>query len=153
MGAVIEELKHRILAVAAKVRSCQERVDSFRQNRMFQNNQEFYRGLNQEGERCDDDHPDAEESKKFWGNIWRESVDYNRYGKWLKDLQSEVNVTKQEKIDITKESLKKALGRMPNWKSPGLDLVQAFWLKNFSSLHGKIRSQFNKYLDSVFVPS
>ena len=30
MGAVIEELKHRILAVAAKVRSCQEWVDSFR---------------------------------------------------------------------------------------------------------------------------
>ena len=30
---------------------------------MFQNNQtQFYRELNHEGERCDDDHPDAEES-------------------------------------------------------------------------------------------
>ena len=37
---------------------------------MFQNNQrQFYRELNQEGERCDDDQPDAEESKKFWGDM------------------------------------------------------------------------------------
>ena len=71
----------------------------------------------------------------------------------MKDLQSEVNVTKQEKVDITKESLKKILGRMPNWKSPGPDLVQGFWLKNFSSLHGRVRSQLKECLDSGFVSS
>ena len=33
---------------------------------MFQNNQrQFYGELNQEGERCNDDQPDAKESKKF----------------------------------------------------------------------------------------
>ena len=74
---------------------------------MFQNNQkQFYRELNQVGERCDDDQPDAEKSKKFLGDIWSESVDDNRDAKWLKDLQSEVNVTKQEKVDITKDSWK-----------------------------------------------
>ena len=154
MGVDNEELKQRIVAIAAKVRRYQGRVDRFRQNRMFQNNQrQFYRELNQEGERCDDDQPDAEESKKFWGDIWSESVDHNRDAKWLKDLQSEVNVTKQEKVDITKESLKKILGRMPNWKSQGPDLVQGFWLKNFSSLHGRVRSQLKEYLDCGFVPS
>ena len=39
--------------------------------------------------------------------------------KTCKDLQSEVNVKKQEKIDITTGSLKKILGGMSNWKSPG----------------------------------
>ena len=40
-------------------------------------------------------------------------------------MQSEVNVTKQEKVHITKESLKKIFGRMQcqNWKSPGPDLA------------------------------
>ena len=81
-------------------------------------------------------------------------VDHNRDAKWLKHLQSEVNVTKQEKVDITKKSLKKIFsGRMPNWKSPGLDLVQGFWLKNFSSLHGRVRSQLKECLDSDFAPS
>ena len=43
-------------------------------------------------------------------------VDHIKYAKLLKNLQSEVDVTKQEKVDITKESLKKILGRMLNWK-------------------------------------
>ena len=41
---------------------------------------------------------------------------------------------------------------MPNWKSPGSDLVQ-FWLKNFSSLHERVRLQLKECLDSKFVPS
>ena len=42
---------------------------------------------------------------------------------------------------------------MPNWKSPGPDLVQGFWLKNFSSLHERVRLQLKECLDSGFVPS
>ena len=57
-------------------------------------------------------------NRKRFGEIYGESVDHNRDAKWLKNLWSEVIVTKQEKVDITKESLKKILGRMPNWKSP-----------------------------------
>ena len=39
MNIVIEELKQRITAIAAKVRRYQGRVDSYRQNRLFENNQ------------------------------------------------------------------------------------------------------------------
>ena len=47
----------------AKVRRYQGRVDSYRQNRLFENNQrQFYRELDQEEERYDDQ-PLAEESK------------------------------------------------------------------------------------------
>ena len=43
MGVVTEELKQRILAIAAKVSRYQERVDRFTQSRIFQNNQkQFY---------------------------------------------------------------------------------------------------------------
>ena len=42
---------------------------------------------------------------------------------------------------------------MPNWKSPGPDLVQGFCLKNFSSLHERVRLQLKECLDSGFVPS
>ena len=71
LNVVVEELKQRITAIAAKVRRYQGRVDSYRQNRLFEKNQkQFYRELDQEEERCDDDQPVAEESKQFWGNIW-----------------------------------------------------------------------------------
>ena len=64
MNVVIEELKQRITAIAAKVRKYQGRIGSYRQNRIFENNQrQFYRELDQEEERCNDDQPVAEESK------------------------------------------------------------------------------------------
>ena len=110
---------------------------------------QFYREINQEEERCDDDQLVAEESKQFRGTIWSQSPDYKKDTKMLQELRSEVNVKKQEKIDITK----KILSRMPNWKSPGSDLVQGFWLKNFSILHERVRLQLKEWLDSGFAPS
>ena len=60
-------MKQRITAIAAKVRRTKGRVDSYRQNRLFENSQrQFYSELGQEEERCDDDQPVAEESKQFW---------------------------------------------------------------------------------------
>ena len=133
LNAVIEELKQRTTAIAAKVRR--------------------YQGRDQEEERCDDDQPVAEESKHCWGNIWSQSANHKKDTKWLQDLRSDVDVKKQEKIDITTGCLKKILGRIPNWKSSGLDLVQRFWLKNFSSLHERVRLQVKECLDSRFMPS
>ena len=49
----------------------------------------------------------AKELKQFWGNIWSQSADFKKDAKWLQDLQSDVIVKKQEKIDITTGSLKK----------------------------------------------
>ena len=106
-------MKQRITDIAAKVRRYQGRVDSYRQNRLFENNQrQFYRELDQGEERCDDDQPVAKEWKQFWGNIWSQSADHKKDAKWLQDLQNQVNVKKQEKIDITTGSLKKILGRI-----------------------------------------
>ena len=87
LNVVVEELKQRITAIAAKVRRYQGQVDSYRQNRLFENNQrQFYRELDQEEERCDDDQPVTEESKQFWGNIWSQSADHTENAKWLQDL-------------------------------------------------------------------
>ena len=71
MNDVVEEFKQRITAISSKVRRYQRSVDSYRQNTLFENNQrQFYRELDQEEERNDDDRPVVEESKQCWGNIW-----------------------------------------------------------------------------------
>ena len=54
----------------------------------------MYRELDHKEERGDDDQPMAEELKQFWGNIWSQSANRKKDGKWLKDLQIEVNVKK-----------------------------------------------------------
>ena len=85
-------MKQRITAIAAKVRRYQGRVDGYRQNRLLENNQkQFYRGLDQEEDICDDDQSVAEESKQFLRNIWSQSADHKKDAKWLQDLRSEVN--------------------------------------------------------------
>ena len=64
LDVVIEELKQRIIAIAAKLRRYQGREDSYRQNRLFENNQrQFCRELDQEEKKSDDDQPVAEESE------------------------------------------------------------------------------------------
>ena len=98
LNIAIEELKQRITAIAAYVRRYQGRVDSYRQNRLFENNQrQFYRELDQEEERCDDDQPVAEESKQFWGIIWNRSADHKKEAKWLQE-KCAMLVIKKEKI-------------------------------------------------------
>ena len=58
LNVAIEELRQRIPAIAAKVRRYQGRVDGYRQNRLFERNErQFYRELDQEKERCDNDQP------------------------------------------------------------------------------------------------
>ena len=68
----------------------------------------------------------AEESKQSWGNKWSQFADHKKDVKWFQELGSEVNVKKQEQIDVTLRSFKKILGRMLNWKSRDPDLVQGF---------------------------
>ena len=56
-------------------------------------------------------------------------------------------------IDTTTRSVTKILDRTPNWKSPSPELVQGFWLKNFSSLHERVMLQLKECVDSESVPS
>ena len=37
---------------------------------------------------------------------------------------------------------------MPNWKAPGPDFVQCFWLKNFKSIQNELRGNLQKCLQN-----
>ena len=44
------------------------------------------------------------------------------------------------------------VNQMANWKAPGSDLVQGFWLKKFSNLHQRIADQLNECISKTSVP-
>ena len=50
----------------------------------------------------------------------------------------------QENIVLTADKMEKMLKKMANWKAPGPDLVQGFWLKNFRSMHGRMLIKLNE---------
>ena len=89
LKTVIEELKQRMLAKSAKLKRYEQRIEQFRQNRIFDLDQKkIYAKLNGNGI-TSNNVPNAEECTKFWGDIWGVRKERNREEEWLKDLERE----------------------------------------------------------------
>eukprot|EP00112_Aurelia_sp_Birch-Aquarium-sp1_P022216 Seg6175.2 transcript_id=Seg6175.2/GoldUCD/mRNA.D3Y31 product="hypothetical protein" protein_id=Seg6175.2/GoldUCD/D3Y31 len=132
-----EEIRQRIKAKTAKISRYQQRINQYQQNRMFRNNESrFYQQLNNDELNKENATPDADESKQFWSEIWGKEVEHNREAEWLSDFNKEMeDIRKQQRVEITETKVKKMLEKIPNWKAPGPDGVQGFWLKNFTSMY------------------
>ena len=74
--------------------------------------------------------PNAEESKRFWSNIWTNEKEHKRNAEQLRELRAEKDNMKQNDINKTSEIIKEQVKKIPNWKSPGQDGVQGYWLRN-----------------------
>ena len=48
-----------------------------------------------------------------------------------------------------KRWLQKQSRKIPNWKAPGRDAVQGYWIKKLSSLHERIASQLNEIISGA----
>ena len=70
----------------------------------------------------------AREQAKFWRSLWKQTMEHNK---------------NDERVERATEipKLEKQLRRMQNWKAPGTDLVQGFWLKRLVNLHERIVGQ------------
>ncbi|XP_063587852.1 uncharacterized protein LOC134765239 [Penaeus indicus] len=119
----------------------------FRQNRIFSVDQKKnYKELNG-GEIRTNEVPNAEESRRFWGDIWSVEKEHNKGTKWLSELKDEVKGRhSQEAVTISIESVRKQAKKIPNWKCPGKDGVQRYWLKNLANMHDRIADQLNNIL-------
>ena len=94
------------------------------------------------------DVPNAEESKRFWGDIWSVGKGHSRETEWLKDIKIELGNDNhlQERVAISVEKVTKQCRKMPNWKASGKDGVQGYWIKNLSNFHERIAVLTNKIL-------
>ena len=92
LANVIEELKQRITAKAAKVKKYEERIRQYQQNRLFVTNQrQFYKQIDQLDE-SKQPMPIGEESKLFWSKLWANPVEHNKEAAWLKDMKNDQQV-------------------------------------------------------------
>ena len=60
------------------------------------------------------------------------------------ELENEEHL--QESVVISVEKVRKQCRKIPNWKAPGKDGIQGYWIKNLSNLHERIAIQMNKIL-------
>ena len=80
-------------------------------------------------------------------------MDHNKEAKWLQDFKKEMERQEQQgMIEITEEKMNKFLQRLPNWKAPGPDMVQGYWLKYFTSIHKRLKDNLADCLKAGKVP-
>ena len=130
MKTMTEELKQKILAKSAKVRRYEQRIEQFRQNRTFGFKQKKMHAEFNGGGVRPNDVPNAEESKRFWGDIGSIRKGHNREAQWLKDIKNELGNDKhiQERVIISVEKVTKQCRKMPNWKASGKEGIQGYWI-------------------------
>ena len=79
------------------------------------------------------------DAQTFWRGLWSKMKEPNKDAEWLKDVKKELEQDEgQDKIDITKDKMMRVMRKIPNWKAPGPDNVQGYWLKKLTPLHGKL---------------
>ena len=77
LNVVLEELKQRLKAKSMKIKRCDQRIEQYKINRLFQQDQKrLYQQLG--GKVNSNEKPDANESKRFWSNIWDNKVDHRK---------------------------------------------------------------------------
>ena len=124
---MIEELKQRILAKAAKISQFKQRIQQFRINRLFKVDQKkVYNEFNGQTGSSNGDIPNAEESRTFWSGIWSVEKEHNKEAKWLSDLKEEMVKLEQQNVVINEDKVKKQYSKIPNWKALSHDGVQGF---------------------------
>ena len=62
------------------------------------------------------------------------------------------NVEKLDDILIDSGKVRVQLSKVPNWKSPGPDGLQGYWLKNFTSCIDRIAQHLQECLVTYNVP-
>ena len=95
------------------------------------------------------DIPHAEESRTFWSEIWSVEKERNKEADWLGDLKEEMVKLEQQKVVINEDEVKKQCSKMSNWKAPGNDGVQGFWIKRLDKMHENIATQLNEILEGT----
>ena len=134
MRTVLEELKQRVLAKVAKIGRYNETIKQYKQNRLFIIDQKIlFAELNGKTKESNEI-PNADQIQVFWSGIWSESKEHNINTERLKKLMEENNYQKQECLVITKDMVSKQSRKIPNWKAPGRDGVQGFWIKKLTNL-------------------
>ena len=59
-----------------------------------------------------------------------------------------MNEIRQGNIQTTAEMITQQTSKIPSWKCPGLDGVQAYWLKNLPALHERIATQMDDMINN-----
>ena len=147
-----EGLKQRIKAKAATLKRYKNRVNHYRQNKLFQSNQsKFYQEL--DGKSHEENIiPNNEKTREFWSGIWERNIKHNENADWIQKVAEEMHGNKQQSINITPTKIKERIRKISNWKAPGPDGVHGYWIKMLVSMQERIALHLQSCITRGEVP-
>nr|XP_037866951.1 uncharacterized protein LOC119628520 [Bombyx mori] len=144
----VEVLSQRVKALAGRIKRYEDINKRKEQNKQFRENQHaFYRSLSA-NKKSPTEIPTKENIQQFWSSILSQPIPYNKQAEWIADIQNETDdIHKHNFQEITVERVKTAIRKTHNWKTPGLDKIQNYYLKYLTNIHPHITHLYNKLLD------
>lgn len=144
----LDTLKQKVKMLGSRLTRYNKSIKRKQQNIQFNRNEkQFYRNLTtQEGI---DQKPDKESIKQLWSNIWTSNVKHNSKAKWISDIKLQLRGLEEMEVEeVEMAEVSKAIEKTHNWKAPGVDCIQNFWLKKFTCTHVHLTRIINEALEN-----
>jgi len=123
VAVVCEEVRQTIKALSHRLARYRQRRSCHRQNQLFTNNQHKFYQL-QLGKHNDSaEPPPREETLHFWNELWGKPAHFNKNASWLSSFNPGATMSF---TNLDTNDFFSVMKRMPNWKSPGPDLIHGF---------------------------
>ena len=143
--AEIEYLRY--IKNSIKIKKERDRVKT---ERIRSNAKMFSFGLRKKNiQQLDTNHqyPNKEETAAFWKSIFQNGRLVNYLEPYISDIAANVAENKARVI-ITKSEVTEAIRFISNWKAPGIDKVNGFWLKYVDVCKHVLTNVFNQWIDN-----
>ena len=121
---------------------------------MFQKDQKSFFRMLEKIEKHEGEIPEMEKFVEFWGGIWEQNEPMPNMP-WMEEVKAELsekaNIVSQ--FEITEEKLRKETSKRKNWTAPGIDGIQNYWWKKFTSTQKALaKSSTSLYQDTSRIP-
>ena len=146
VGQLTETLNQKVQAKAQRIRRYEKRETQYSQNKMFkEDTKKFYRNLGMKNIEAREPPPMAE-AETYGKSLWGEEAQHNERAEWIRREQKrKIRFMDWRPIQISEIALH--LLKAHNWKFPGNDQIQNYWLKDFSATHNHITKNFNVIIE------
>ena len=95
----------------------------------------FYRNLGMKNIEAREP-PSMTEAETYCQSLWGEEAQHNERAEWIREEKRKIRYMDWKPIQIMEITL--YLSKAHNWKSPGNDQIQNYWLKAFAVTHRHI---------------
>ena len=144
----LQLLKQKLSAYSQRLKRYKASADRKKQNLQFWRNPKLFlrhlKAKRDDNAPSQSQRPTKEALEEFWSGLLSNSATHEGSAQWLHRQREELeSLPEQPEVNISMSDMKTQLQRVPNWKAPGPDQLQGFWIKKLTSLHDALLDSLN----------